>query len=391
MFGVLKPALAHVSAESQQRYHSTYCNLCASLSASGAGVWNRLFLINDVVTIDWLLTEDDTAEPHAFSCHNCLKGGAIGKTRLVSTHQAFLAAVSTFVCGIKINDNAIDNPKWINKSFARLYQPMMRRAEAVLQERRVLNKIKDYLARDREQELQGNTDVEKACQPTEACYELLIIEGAKARSTLPYPLLQRLGQYLGRCVYLLDAIDDMEKDHKKGQYNVLNLQRGTEATPSKAAVVQTCLELLKPLRLTINEQFALLADALKTTPLHAKWNSLFISIENQLLTLIKPLNNKGLLMILSSFSSAKACPTCSRLPIQLGNDVNASGNCFTGSCLCKCCCPFGGDDAGGGCCSFGGDDAGGGCCPFGGGDSGGGCCSGSSPCKCCCPCCCCCG
>ena len=79
MFGILVPELNAVSPASQQSYNISYCNLCAALSAIGTGVLNRLFLVNDVVTIDWLLTDDEQTNQHTFSCRNCVKGGVIGK------------------------------------------------------------------------------------------------------------------------------------------------------------------------------------------------------------------------------------------------------------------------------------------------------------------------
>lgn len=57
MFGILKPSLCSLSENEKKSYNLTYCNLCASLSGSGVGVFNRLFLVNDIVTIDWLLSD----------------------------------------------------------------------------------------------------------------------------------------------------------------------------------------------------------------------------------------------------------------------------------------------------------------------------------------------
>lgn len=309
MFGVLNPALEHVSLECKQRYDSTYCNLCAALSVAGAGVWNRFFLVNDVVTIDWLLAEDDQSDKHAFSCRNCLKGGAVGQKKKVTDHQAMLAAISTFTCGVKINDNALDSPSFKNKSLALLYRPMMKKAEKILKEAHMLEKIRALLSQDRDNERHDLVTLEEACRPTEQCYELMTLEIAKTHSTLPITLQSMIGQYLGKCVYLLDAIADMDEDREKNQYNVLNnLSKNLEPKSAKQQVVAQCLEFLKPMRLEITEQLVSLPNAFKYHTLRERCDSLFISIERQLLNLIKPLDvGYSLRRKLLSFSAIRVC------------------------------------------------------------------------------------
>lgn len=348
MFGALKPALGHVSAECKKLYESTYCNLCAALSASGAGAWNRFFLVNDVVTIDWLLAETDQSNDHVFACYNCVKGGVIGRKNKISDHQKFLAAVSSYVCGVKIKDNSIDDPKLKNKSLALVYRPIMKKAEATLREFNVLDKLQAYQTLDHNNEIERVTDLDKACEPTEKCYELMTMENAKRISSLPLTTVALLGKYLGRCVYLLDAIEDMDDDKKKNQYNVLNLMSSSEETSqSKQQVIGHCLDFIKPLRLDITEKLAMLPKSVNTLTLQKKWESMFISIDRQLFKLIKPLNCMELLTNLASFSTL--------------NDYCSKCSSWSSITACCPCCP---------CCE---------CCP---------CCSCCEPCcSCCGPCC----
>lgn len=308
MFGVLTPALNSVSAESKQLYHQIYCNLCASLSASGRGVWNRFFLVNDVVTVDWLLTEEENEKNCAFECKNCVKGGVIGRKNRVLPHQTLLAALSTFVCGIKINDDARDTPKLKYKLRALLFRPMMKKAESSLRKFNLLDKLNHYLEHDKRNETQCLSNIDQACEPTEKCYELLTVEIAKKNSTLSQSTLELLGRYLGRCVYLLDAMNDMEKDRATHQYNVLNaLSIHLDDHEAKRHIMGKCLEFLKPMRLEITEKLKELPDTLKFKFLQEKWESLFWSIESQLSDLITPLNDSQLLNILSSFSVGSKC------------------------------------------------------------------------------------
>lgn len=327
MFGVLKPALCRVSEKCKESYRLSYCNLCAALSASGAGVLNRFFLINDVVTIDWLLRAEKNSAEYSFKCHNCAKGGAIGRKKSVSEHQKFLAAVSSYVCGVKIRDNAADNPGLINKSIAIVYKPIMQKAEATLAKLNLLDKLQEYEQTDRENELNLVNNLAKASLPTEKCYELCTIEDGKYLTYLPRDLLSLLGRYLGRCVYFLDAIADMDKDKKANQYNVLNLQIADASNQyHKAQIIGLCLDYLKPMRHDLSAMLDSLAPSFNVSILKSRWDSLFSSIEHQILKLVEPLNSQALFNKLATFGSIANCTNCSSWsPMRIG--------------CCCCCCP----------------------------------------------------
>jgi hypothetical protein len=367
MFGTLVPELNLVSIDCKKLYHSSYCNLCATLSASGAGLLNRFFLVNDVVTLDWLLTEERSSAQHPFACNNCLKGGAIGKKSFVTPYQKLLAAISTFICGVKIKDNALDNPKLKNKSLVVIYRPLMKKAEALLKEVNLLEKLESYLALNRKHEAEDVITLEDACRPTENCYELMGAEIAKcSRTSLSIDMVGLFGKYLGRCVYLLDAIKDMEDDKKKNQYNVLNLLSSQfEAHHAKQHAVGTALEFLKPLRLEISDKLTLLPESPIYKTLQNKWNSLFTSIEHQLMKLIKPLKDNRLINLLSSFSPHTGCAHGSISspfePIKkIGLGVPTQ--CTNGCPFCKMCSTLCGGPGAfcGNCCSAGGGPGSGG-------------------------------
>lgn len=357
MFGVLVPALGHVSPENKQLYQSAYCNLCAALSASGVGVFNRLFLINDVVTSDWLLTEGNgKGAQHVFSCKNCVKGGVICQKKRVPHQQTLLAAISTYACGVKVNDNALDHPSLFNKALTLLFRRMMKKSEKILQSFNVLDKLQACLALNRHNEALPVRTLEEACKPTEQCYEVmaLAIAESKGYTDLPESAIALFGQYLGRCTYLIDAIKDMEQDQKRKQYNILNILSDNQNDPSaKAKVVGQSLEFLKSMRHNIDSLLSLLPDEASFTTLREKCDSLFISTERQLAKLIQPLNNSHLTNLLSSFSNRTICSICSvhscgstsfldRMMRSVLNKFNIEGEegcgcCSLSSCPCPCC------------------------------------------------------
>lgn len=342
MFGVLKPVLCSVSERCKESYNLTYCNLCAALSASGAGVFNRFFLVNDVVTIDWLLRADKNGSGYAFKCYNCTKGGVIGRKNSVSAHQKFLAAISSYACGVKLRDNAVDNIKIINKFMSFAYKPIMNKAELFLAQFNILEKLQDYQKLDREQEVKKNSDLETASLPTELCYELVTLEDSKYLTKLPQNILSLLGRYLGKCVYFLDAIADMDKDKKTNQYNVLNLKiEQSNGAYDKVKVVGLCLDSLKPMR----HDLAVLIDSLpkefNIDLIKSRWNSLFNGIERQLVRLIKPLNSVELFANMATYNPMSSCAKSSSW-----SSIYACCCCNCGGCGCGCC---GGDSC---CCQM---------------------------------------
>ena len=303
MFGVLKPSLAHVSAESKALYHASYCNLCAALSASGAGAVNRFFLINDVVTIDWLLTEPAKSDHHPFACNNCKKFGVIGKKSKVTEHQKFLAATSSFMVGVKLKDNALDEPTLKNKARTLAYFPVMRKAKKSLKAFNVLDDFMHNLKLEQRNESEQVRDLKKACKPTENCYERLTLEAGKSLSTLPTETIALLGKYLGRYVYLHDAMKDMDEDKDAGQYNILNISVDYQGeVEQKEAAARRLLEALKSMHLELFEKISSLPRSFGTDSLRIKWESVLFSIEQKLFNLIKPMNNSELFNVLSSFS-----------------------------------------------------------------------------------------
>jgi hypothetical protein len=315
MFGVLYPATQYVSVEQKQQYESIYCNLCAALSATGVGPFNRFFLVHDLVTLGWLFSDEQRNNAQGFSCHNCVKGGVIGKKKLVSIQQTLLAALSTYFFGIKFNDNLHDNPSVIQTIKTWLYRPIMRKAERILKQYNLLDDLTYYVDLNLINEAQQIASLEKASEPTEKFYGRVTEAVGQYVKQVPPSLLQLMGRYLGRCVYILDAIKDMKEDKIQHQYNVLNLMM-TNENMSEISVLKRCLDFLKPMRQDISKQLELLSNESYLGALRAKCDNLFISIEHQLRQLLIPFDQKSLLSTLYSFSVVPGCGGNAKIKID---------------------------------------------------------------------------
>ncbi len=346
MFGLLKPSLKHLSSVHRALYHASYCNLCAALSASGFGAVNRFFLVNDVVMLDWLLTETAESSHHPFACNNCRKGGVIGKKAKVTEHQKRLAAVCSFMVGIKLRDNAKDLPTLRSKVYAWAYFPLMRKARRSLQAFDMLSKLEAQIKLGELRESQEASHLLQATEPTEKGYTLLMLEAGKSLSTLPEDILRLGGRYFGRYVYLYDAVQDMDEDLKTNQYNVLNLSVDYKGeTAEKEHAVSRMLDALKSMHLELFEKISRLPRSVSTDNIRVKWENVLFSIEERLFHLIHPLNSRELSRVLSSFAVVSE-----RMHGMLCPMIDGEGGPGNNPCKGSACCKSP-EEGGGDCCS----------------------------------------
>ncbi len=336
MFGLLKPALGHVSTEARKLYYSCYCNTCAALSASGAGALNRFFLVNDVVTVQWLLTPNANPKEQPFACKNCVKGGAIGKKDQITPLQTFVAALSSYVIGIKIKDNQLDDPKFKHKLLAKMYHPVMKKAKKNLLTMGVLDSFEQFVSSDRKNETNENADLGLASGPTEACYAMATQVIGEKLSDLPKDLLGKIGAFFGRSVYLMDCMKDIEADRQKGDYNVLNLLKDSKGRAlSNHEAIAEGVKAIRHAKINLSEEISALSGSRSITSVSKKLDSIFISIGHQLKQLVKPLKDKSLTQSLNAFMAGSFCQRCQPKGSKLGLDPGCDPMEL---CPCKICC-----------------------------------------------------
>jgi hypothetical protein len=252
MFGVVKANLNYLSQFDKKAYNSTYCNLCASISQSGRSALGRFFLVFDVATVDWLLEDETTPSLKPFKCNNCIKGGTIGKKKRLTNHLSLLAAISNYMIGVKLTDERQDTVRLNLKTrlITLFYNPLFKKAKRTLDGFALLSPLNDSVIDNQLNEDENCSNITEASFPTERGYIAMCKAIAKSKRVLSEQYASLLGQYLGRCVYLYDALIDMDKDEKKGEYNVLNNQSMPLLTrdEKKQACFKLCMAHIKPLK-----------------------------------------------------------------------------------------------------------------------------------------------
>ena len=90
--------------------------------------------------------------------------------------------------------------------------------------------VSEQMRAQAELEKQGCTSIDMACEPTAQMMRQLSAEVLGEHSN---EHTEGLSYAIGKWVYLIDALDDYDKDVKKGRYNVLHLNYG-EKTKKEA-------------------------------------------------------------------------------------------------------------------------------------------------------------
>lgn len=251
MFGYVKPYRPELRLRELEEYKAVYCGLCLELGRA-YGLAARLTLSYDFAFLAMLLTSLDgdicpslekcrcIAHPFRKQCR-CTGNEAIARS-------ARAAVILTYY---KLLDDISDRG-FLKKIGASLLLPFAKSAR-----RKALSQGEEALALDeaarsmtekqRALEAEKCPVSDKAAQPTAEFLEAVL--GAAAKGSEEERILRRFGYLLGRYIYLCDALDDMDDDIKKGNYNPF-IYAGEEAAESaKSALFLTTAELESDLAL----------------------------------------------------------------------------------------------------------------------------------------------
>lgn len=213
MFGYVTISPEGLAQERRERYRSFYCGLCGSLR-DRYGVWGRITLSYDMTFLSILLCSlyeppeiggEERCLPHPFKKHRYTR------SEICDYCADMNIALAYHKCLDDVNDE--------RKPSARLEEAALRGAYARVREKYpdkcelIERRLGDISAIEKS----GASNVDEPANATGdmlgAVYRLREDEWADT--------LERVGQGLGRFIYLMDAYDDLPRDIRKGCYNPL--------------------------------------------------------------------------------------------------------------------------------------------------------------------------
>ena len=213
MFGYVTVNQDELKIRDYKRYRSFYCGLCRSLQKR-FGIRGQVILPYDMVFVDILLNglyEIPLDEEDRFCAAHPSR-----KQHMVSNEITDYAAdMGILLVYYKMLDDRLDEGGRLKMriSKADIFKKPVLKVKAGWP--RQAKAVEEYIKSLRECEKRRTDDLDYVAGLTgNALGEILVM-----KEDMWSPFLRRMGFFLGKYVYLMDAYEDLEKDSKKGNYN----------------------------------------------------------------------------------------------------------------------------------------------------------------------------
>jgi hypothetical protein len=194
-----------------KRYRSFYCGLCRALEKR-CGISGKLTLTYDMTFADILLNAY-TELPLKSERHRCMVHPVRKQDMLFNEITDYCADMTLLLTYYKMLDDVNDDGSMTGRVFVMKEKKKFEKTAALYP--RQAKVFEDSMRALAQTEERREYDLDKVAGYTgNMLAELLVYEESVWSDEL-----RRLGFYLGKFIYLLDAFEDLEKDLKKGAYN----------------------------------------------------------------------------------------------------------------------------------------------------------------------------
>ena len=192
-------------------YRSYYCGMCQALKKR-SGSFAQLTLNYDMNFLQLLLTglyEPET-KVDRFRCGLHPLKKTLKRTNEITE---YIADMNLFLAYLKCVDDWEDEKKISRKLYTFLVSKKIKKIRKLYPEK--TDKLEKILKSSREYESKKEYDIDKISSYSgELMAEIFLYREDEWRENL-----YKMGFFLGKYIYLIDAYEDIEKDVKKGNYN----------------------------------------------------------------------------------------------------------------------------------------------------------------------------
>ena len=207
MFGYVMPRMEDLTQEERERYHAAYCGVCRALGER-FGQRCRVALTYDMTFLAILLSalyEPETTD----ETHRCLAHPVKKRRMIRSKYTDYVADMNVLLSYYKALDDWIDDHNVLKLAFSKIinsrHDDYREKADAIAS---LLNELGT-----REKENETNIDTMAGIFGNIMAVLFVPQKDQWSKS------LERMGFFLGKFIYILDAYDDLENDIKKKKYN----------------------------------------------------------------------------------------------------------------------------------------------------------------------------
>ncbi len=223
MFGYIKAFKPHMRMCEYDVYKGVYCGLCKTMGKR-YGFAYRFSLSYDFTFLAFLSMslkgesislKEETCIAHPLKKSQCAK---------CDSGLNFPSAAAVIAVYHKVRDDKHDigfKRKVLAFLLLPLLKPGYKKAKKEFPDLAVA--VEDAMKSQFQIEDEKNSSIDIACEPTAKIMSAIAKEIAPDSEKAEE--LARFGYCLGRYVYMCDALDDLESDYKKKNYNALLLQK----------------------------------------------------------------------------------------------------------------------------------------------------------------------
>lgn len=226
MFGYIRIGKPELKVKEYDMYKAVYCSLCRTMGKE-YGFFTRFTLSYDFTFLALLqlsLNDDFCGTERKMCVCNPLKKCNYCK----DADLTFSAAAAMVMLYYKLSDDVSDET-FFKRSASKFLRLFFSRAhkKAARQYPELEEVIKEYISAQNQVEKDKETCLDDAAFPTSIA--LSKVFGMCSQDHSQKRVLERLGQLLGRYIYIMDTACDCEEDAKKGAFNPLGRLNKAEA------------------------------------------------------------------------------------------------------------------------------------------------------------------
>ena len=248
MFGYVRPLVAELKVGEYRYYKSVYCGICKAMGGE-CGSLSRAFLSYDVTFLALLLSAVN-GERTALTEGRC-PANPLAKRPMVqdSVFTGYAAAVCGLLAACRFRDDRTDEKglrraaasvgvslsgKWlerIKENYPGLCEGVAERLEALTDEEK--------------RGMEGNVSVDV---PAGLFGDLLSFicaypfDGQEDTAASQRKVIAAaVGRHVGRWIYIVDALDDLKHDEKKGNFNPFCAAYGKSELDEEEKITLRCL------------------------------------------------------------------------------------------------------------------------------------------------------
>lgn len=238
MLGYVTADKPELKMKEYEVYSGYYCGVCKSIGAR-YGQLPRMVLSYDAAFLA-LLISGLSAKADEPSREHCLVHPIKKKTIVRNEAIDYAADVMLILAWHKLLDDANDEGRIYAKTAVATLKSIYRKLEAARPE--LCRKVSENLASLTELEKAKCSSLDQAAEEFAKIMEAILDEAPVADGFKEGAAMKSIGYHLGKWIYLMDAIDDIEENIESGAYNPLlyrfDYQQGEENFRQR--IMETC-------------------------------------------------------------------------------------------------------------------------------------------------------